>query len=164
MVQPYGCIMSSNPPSVVVADEFTVRRSITIAAPPSAVWAAVTEPDKIAGWFGQTAALDALEVGAHGVLGFDGYGDFPLLIEAIDPLRSISYRWSNENARPVSPVDPEHSTVFTFTLDAVEGGTRLTVVETGFGSLADPAASMDGNRRGWDEELDELVAYLESAR
>ena len=35
------------------------------------------------------------------------------------------------------------------------------VVESGFGTLADPAASMESNRMGWDSELDELVAYLE---
>jgi hypothetical protein len=37
----------------------------------------------------------------------------------------------------------------------------LTVVESGFDTLSDPAASMESNRGGWNSELDELVAYLE---
>lgn len=155
--------MTSNPPSVIDEDAYTVRRTITIAAPTSAVWDAVTRPEKIAQWFGQRVSLEPVAVGAEGVIGFDGYGDFPVIVEAVDPGRLISYRWSNENARPVSPVDPAHSTVFTFTLEEREGGTILTVVETGFASLADPAGSLEGNRHGWDEELDELVAFLESA-
>jgi uncharacterized protein YndB with AHSA1/START domain len=164
VMQPYGCSMTANPPAVVDPAAFTVRRSIRIAATRDAVWDAITDPAQIAQWFGQTAELEALEVGAGGVLGFDGYGAFPFVIEALDPGRSISYRWSNENARPVSPVDPAHSTVFTFTLDADGDGTSLTVVETGFASLADPAGSLEGNRQGWDAELDELVAYLEAPR
>jgi uncharacterized protein YndB with AHSA1/START domain len=154
--------MTANQPSVVDDREFTVRRTITIAAPPEKVWAAVTEAEHIARWFPQTAVLDTVAVGSGGVFSFDGYGDFPVLIEELDPPRMIAYRWSNENARPVDPVDLAHSTVFRFTLEPVEGGTRLTVVESGFGNLADPVGSMDGNREGWDWELDELVAYLES--
>ena len=154
--------MTANQPSVVDSDEFTVTRTVSIAAPIEKVWAAVTEAEHIARWFGQRAELDRVAVGAGGVFSFDGYGDFPVLIEELDPPRMIAYRWSNENARPVDPVDPAHSTVFRFTLEAVDGGTRLTVVETGFANLADPAGSLDGNRAGWDAELDELVAYLEA--
>ncbi|NEM90867.1 SRPBCC family protein [Galbitalea soli] len=155
--------MTENQPSVVDADDFTVRRTVTIAAPASKVWAAVTEPEHIVKWFGQGAQLDGLSVGSRGSLRFDGYGEFPMRIEAIDPERMIAYRWGNDNASPVDPLDDAHSTVFRFTLEPVDGGTRLTVVETGFGTLSDPAASMESNRGGWDWELDELVAYLEGS-
>ena len=47
------------------------------------------------------------------------------------------------------------------TLEAIEGGTQLTVVESGFDTLSTPVESMESNRGGWDHELDELVAYLE---
>ena len=155
--------MTANQPSVVDSGEFTVRRTITIAAPIEKVWAAITDAEHIARWFGQAAALDEVAVGARGVFSFEGYGDFPVLIEDLDPPRMIAYRWGSDNARAVNPdqVDPDHSTVFRFTLEPLAGGTQLTVVETGFDTLADPAASMEDNRGGWDSELDELVAYLE---
>jgi len=107
--------------------------------------------------------LDEVTVGASGIFSFEGYGDFPVLIEELDPPRMIAYRWSNDDARGVHPdqVDFEHSTVFRFTLERLAGGTQLTVVETGFGTTTDPAFNMESHRGGWDAELDELVAYLE---
>ncbi|MDQ1583493.1 MAG: hypothetical protein QOF36_1547 [Microbacteriaceae bacterium] len=155
--------MTENQPSVVDSGEFTVRRTISIAASIDKVWAAITEAQHIARWFGQSAVLDDVAVGAGGVFSFEGYGDFPVLIEELDPPRMIAYRWSNDDARGVSPdhVDPDHSTVFRFTLEPVASGTQLTVVETGFGTTSDPAFNMESHRGGWDAGLDELVAYLE---
>lgn len=155
--------MTANQASVVDAGEFTVRRTITIAAPIEKVWAAITEAEHIARWFGQTAVLDKVAVGAGGVFSFEGYGAFPVLIEELDPPRMIAYRWSNDDARGTQPaeVDPAHSTVFRFTLEALDGGTQLTVVETGFDATSDPAFNMESHRQGWDSELDELVVYLE---
>ncbi len=153
--------MTINDPSTIDAGAFTVRRTITIAASPDKVWEAITVPEHIVRWFGQKAELEALAVGAGGVFGFDGYGDFPVRIEEIDPPRSIAYRWGNDNAASVGAIDLAHSTVFRFTLEPVGSRTQLTVVETGFDTLDDPAAGMESNRGGWDSELDELVAYLE---
>ena len=82
----------------------------------------------------------------------------PVLIEEIDAPRMVAYRWGGDDA---STVEPVRSTMFRFTLEPRGGGTQLTVVESGFDALADPAASMEDNRGGWDAELDELVAYLE---
>ena len=76
----------------------------------------------------------------------------------------MSYRWGNDDAlgHLADEVDDEHSTVFTFTLEPVPGGTRLTVVETGFETTSDPAANLESHRTGWNDELDKLVALLES--
>ena len=155
--------MTTNPPAVVDSGAFTVRRTITIQAPMDRVWEAITDARHIAAWFGQSAVLDAVAVGAGGVFSFDGFGDFPVLIEELEPPRLIAYRWSNDNTSAVDPtrVSLERSTVFRFTLEPAGSGTQLTVVESGFDSLADPAAGMESNRGGWDAELDELVAYLE---
>ncbi|WP_337975077.1 SRPBCC family protein [Cellulomonas sp. NTE-D12] len=156
--------MTTNPPAVSDLEGLTVTRAVTIDAPVEKVWAAITEPEHISRWFGQRTVLDELALGARGVFSFDGYGDFPVLIEELEPLRVIAYRWSNDNARALSgtDVDPEHSTVFRFTLEPAGAGTVLTVVERGFGTLTDPHAALESNRGGWTAELDELVAYVES--
>lgn len=159
--------MTTNPPATVDAAGFAVRRTVTIAASPEKVWAAITEPKHLVRWFGQRAELPELAVGARGMLGFDGYGDFPLRIEELDPPHTIAYRWSNDNAAPPADADApdevvfERSTVMRFTLEQIPEGTSLTVVETGFATLTDPAAAMANNRGGWTDEIDELVAYLE---
>ena len=152
--------MTENGPSIVDSNKFTVQRTITIATSIEKVWAAITEAAHIARWFGQFAVLDTVAVGAVGTFSFDGYGDFPVRIEECDPPRTIAYRWGDGDPHAVDPLDPNRSTVFRFVLDVVDGGTQLTVVESGFGGLSDPAASMESNRGGWDAELDELVAYL----
>ena len=153
--------MTTNQPSTVDSEEFTVRRTVTISASIDKVWAAVTETEHIVKWFGQRAVLDKVAVGGAGTFSFDGYGDFPVQIEELDPPHTIAYRWGNESAKAITPIDPNRSTVFRFTLESIAGGTQLTVVESGFDTLTDPAASMEDNRGGWNSELDELVAYLE---
>ena len=149
-------------PSVVDEGQFSVRRTIRIAAPIEKVWSAVTEPAHISKWFGE-AVLDGAGVGATGTLTFPDYGSVPLRIEAIDVPRMVSYRWGNDDAlgELAEEVDLEHSTVFTFTLQSVPEGTELTVVETGFETTSDPAANLESHREGWDSELDKLVALLE---
>ena len=155
--------MISNEASVIDAGAFTVKRTIRIAAPVEKVWSAVTDPEHISRWFGQTA-LDGAGVGARGTMTFPDYGAVPLRIEAIEAPRSVSYRWGNDDASGHLPdeVDDDHSTVFTFTLESVSGGTQLTVVETGFETTSDPAANLESHRTGWNDELDKLVALLES--
>ena len=152
--------MTSNEQSVI--DGFTVRRTIHINAAADKVWAALTQPEHIAQWFPERATLEPLAVGAAGVFEWSDYGAQPVIIETLDAPHSISYRWGNATPNAAT-VDPEHSTVFTFTLVEVADGTQLTVVETGFETLADPAGSLESNRGGWNSELDELVAYLEGS-
>jgi uncharacterized protein YndB with AHSA1/START domain len=151
--------MTTNPASVVDGEAFTVTRSIRIAAPTEKVWAAVTEPQHISRWFGQTV-LD----GAVGTITWPDREPIPVRVEAIEAPRSVSYRWCNPClGEPVpAEIDEAHSTVFTFTLEPVADGTQLTVVESGFETTSDPSADLESHRGGWNGELDKLVALLES--
>ena len=154
---------TTNQPAVVDEATFTVRRSIRIAAAVSKVWEAVTVPEHISRWFDHTE-LDGEGVGATGTLTPPGRGSIPLRVEAIDPQRMVAYRWNNDDAAGPAPdvFDATRSTVFTFTLEPAEGGTLLTVVETGFEVTSDAAANMASHQEGWTFELDKLVALLES--
>lgn len=156
--------MTVNPPAAVDSDALSVSRTIRIAAPVEKVWATITEPEHLSRWFGESV-LTGREAGATGSLSWDDYGTIPVRIEAVDAPRSITYRWSNDDAARALPpeVDDAVSTVFTFTLESVDGGTQLTVVETGFETTSDPAGNLESHRGGWDSELDELVAYVEGA-
>lgn len=155
--------ITSNSASIVDEESFSVRRTIQIAAPIEKVWTAVTEPEHISRWFGR-ADFEELAPGASGTLTWEGRSPIPLRIEALDEPRLVSYRWSNDDALGTAPerLDEAHSTVFTFTLEQVAGGTALTVVETGFDVTSDPLANLESHRQGWDGELDKLVALLEA--
>ena len=97
-------------------------------------------------WSGvRRRAWTAVAVGGHGAWVLRDRRHTPITIEAIDAASSISYRWAVHLARSVDPVQ---STVFTFTLEAVAGGTRLTVVETGFEHFADAAGAMESHAPG----------------
>ena len=148
--------------SVLDTDPCTVRRTGHIAAPVAKVWAALTEAEHISRWFGR-AEIAGRGVGATGTLTWPENGPIPLRVEAFDEPRTVSYRWSNDDAlgTPPAELDVEHSTVFTFTLEPVPDGTRLTVVESGFDATSDPIANLEDHRAGWDAEIDKLVALLE---
>ncbi|MFC7877884.1 SRPBCC domain-containing protein [Isoptericola sp. NPDC057391] len=149
-----------NPQAVIDADTFSVRRTIDIQAPRDKVWRTVTEPELISQWFGEVT-LDGAGAGALGTIGWPGERRVPIRVETYDPPSEVSYRWCNEDGPLPETVDERRSTVFTFTLEETSGGTRLTVVETGFERTSHPAALMADHRDGWDGELDKLVALLE---
>ena len=161
-----------NPDAVIDDDAFSVRRTIRIAAPIDKVWQAISVPEHVSRWFGTTVLVGS-GTGATGTVTFPGEAPFPLRIEAFDEPRLIAYRWRNDDAyRDANggslgdhddPLAPEETTVFTFTLEQVDGGTQLTVVETGFDGTVDAAVNMASHREGWTVELDKLVVQLESA-
>ena len=137
-----------------------ITRTIDIAAPATKVWAALTEPELIAQWFGDRIEFDASPGGA-GAFGWTGHdhGPFRVLVEHVDEPKTLVYRWARDaNVDPV----PGNSTVVRFDLAEIEGGTRLTLVETGFEELVDPQSAHDGNVDGWRAELGDLVEFLES--
>ncbi|HET7855374.1 MAG TPA: SRPBCC domain-containing protein [Gaiellaceae bacterium] len=76
-----------------------------------------------------------------------------ITVEAVDPLERFAYRWEPGGASEGGP-----TTLVEFTLEEIPGGTRLTVVESGFSKF--PAKSRQGNEFGWDSELGELRELL----
>jgi uncharacterized protein YndB with AHSA1/START domain len=144
-----------------VIEGHTIRRSIQIDAPRASVWAAITEPAKISEWFGDSTELAPLAVGTVGSFGWEGYGTFPVEVTGVEPIDRFAYRWANA---PGGTLADDASTLVTFTLEDVDGGTRLTVVETGFDGLSGGTAlrrrRLEENRDGWNSELDELLALF----
>lgn len=155
--------MTNTQAAVIDADRYTVSRTVVVNAPRAAVWRALTDPEHIAKWFGQTATLDALEVGARGSFGWPDHGVFPMVVTEVDEPDHFAYRWYTQSGE----FDVDRATEARFTLVEEGATTVLTVVETGFDRISDDEevrrSGLDGNRQGWDAELDELVEYLESA-
>ena len=155
--------ITTNQPAIVDEGTFSIRRSIRIAASQPKVWEAVTAPEHISRWFGQTE-FGGRGAGATGTMSWPGRQPIPLLIEAIEPQRMVAYRWNNDDASGVVPevFDGQSSTRFTFTLEPVDGGTQLTVEETGFEVTSDAVENLYRHQQGWTSELDTLVALLEA--
>lgn len=148
-------------PASIDLDARTVSRTVRVAAPPGAVWRALTEPAHVAGWFGDACETDdggPFRLGGRGRLHFEGYGWSKFEVTRLEEGRVVALRWGQVLDAP------DDGTEALFTLTPDDDGTRLDLVESGFTGADDEAvkAALDGNRGGWDAELDELVAYVES--
>jgi uncharacterized protein YndB with AHSA1/START domain len=136
-----------------------IEREILIDAPPDVVWAVITEPEHVGGWFSDSAEID-LRPGGKTTLVWKEHTERGQ-IEAVEPPRFFSFRW-------IRGTDPElrdgNSTLVEFSLSAEGDGTRLRVVESGFQQLdalvVDPEQDAEGHRRGWELELGELDEYV----
>ncbi len=136
-----------------------IERSITVVHPPTKVWQALTTAEGLGTWFGQQATVD-LRVGGVAQLTFDGHGTVDLRIERLDEPHVFGYTWGISGL----PADDPRRTYVEFTLEPEGSGTRLTVVESGFAQVPDEAypGAYNGNVKGWQSELDELVEYLDA--
>ena len=137
-----------------------IEREILIHAPVDVVWAVVTEPEHISGWFSDSVDLD-LRPGGRAVLHWNEYGTVHGRVERVEPPRFFSFRWV---VGPGPELAEDNSTLVEFSLSAEGESTRLTVVESGFRDLAGPddekQRHFDSHRRGWKLELGELAEYL----
>ena len=138
-----------------------IERTVEVAQPPTAVWAALTTPEGLASWFGEKATID-LRPGGVARMSWDNGFTVEMRVERVEEPRVFGYTWQIYGL----PKDDPRRTYVEFTLEPAGAGTRLTVVESGFAQLPEDAFSTayDGNTKGWASELDELLRYLDAAR
>jgi uncharacterized protein YndB with AHSA1/START domain len=138
-----------------VPDE--LGRAIEVSAPRERVWAALTRPEELVRWFPTQGAEIDLRPGGHASFVWEESAD-EAVIEVVEPPSRLVFRW-----RPAG-TDRPYTTV-SITLEDVPGGTRLTLVESGFASLPGQIRprAYEGNDDGWAGELEELKAYVEAA-
>jgi uncharacterized protein YndB with AHSA1/START domain len=137
-----------------------IARTVEIARPPAAVWAALTTAEGLGAWFGDRASID-LRPGGAAQLEWKEGPTADLRVERVEELRVFGFTWHIYGL----PDDDPRRTYVEFTLEPTGTGTRLTVVESGFAQLPEGAhrEAYDGNTRGWASELGELVDYLDAA-
>ncbi len=138
-----------------------IRRELMLPVSIERAWSAVSEPAEVRQWFGERSDYELHEGGT----GMMRWGDdaFRMVVVTVDPPRCFAYRW-------VTPRDDDHAipfeemptTLVTFTLESVEGGTRLTLVESGFASHPEDQRESNyaDNSEGWTGELAKLEVYL----
>jgi len=138
-----------------------IEREILIEAPIDVVWAVLTEPEHVAGWFSDSVEID-LRPGGEATFDWPEHGGpARAWVERVEPPRTFAFRW----VRAVGEEQrKDSSTLVEFTLAAEGEHTRLRVVETGFPELdwsEDKKAWYAAeNVRGWQLELEELLEYV----
>ncbi|MCI0712777.1 MAG: SRPBCC domain-containing protein [Chloroflexi bacterium] len=136
----------------------TVKRTIWINAPRERVWQAITDANQIMKWWGggDHWEIDELKVG--GTIKFGDPADLMLAtIAVLDPPREFRLRWP--------PQEQYHNLEMftTYVLETENGGTRVTVSETGFEGLpADVRQKRyESTMSGYESVLAGLKKYIE---
>jgi uncharacterized protein YndB with AHSA1/START domain len=135
----------------------TLKRRID--APAEKIYAAWTDPEKIARWFGPAQIKDAvqaeidLRVGGRYRISFESadgeYHQVGGVYREIVPDRLLVFSWAWHTT-------PERESQLTISLKPDGGATLLTLRQE---ALFDEAAR-SGHERGWTESLDKLEKYL----
>jgi uncharacterized protein YndB with AHSA1/START domain len=83
-------------------------------------------------------------------------------IERVEPEDYFSYRWHPYAIDPAVDYSAEPTTLVEFILDEAEGGTAITIVESGFDQIPlhrrDEAYRMD--EQGWTGQVKNLERYV----
>ncbi|QPC84194.1 SRPBCC domain-containing protein [Phototrophicus methaneseepsis] len=137
-----------------------VERSIWIDAPQERVWRAITDVAEIRQWWGGDHwEFSSLEVGATIQFG-DPNDPMIATIDVVDPPRQFVILWP--------PQDQYHSiqqrTIYLLTEE--NGGTLVTVQETGFEALPDDdrQEQIERTGNGYKTVLTSLKALLEQEK
>lgn len=139
-----------------------ITRTITVDAPRSVVWEAITVADQLARWFGDIAEVD-LRPGGDLLFGWSEFESTSAgVVTVVDEPREFGFTW--EAGRDES--GEMWSTTVTFTLEDDAGRTRVTVVESGIAALPDDLydRTLTENSSGWTAEIADLETYLLGAR
>jgi uncharacterized protein YndB with AHSA1/START domain len=103
-----------------------VERRIELAAPPAAVWEAVTDSRQLSAWFGADVDLELRAGGPARFRGHDGSHRHGL-VEEVDEGRRLVFRWW-----PLGRA-ADGATRVEITIEPVGAGTVLAIVETPLG-------------------------------
>ncbi|HEX6910566.1 MAG TPA: SRPBCC family protein [Longimicrobium sp.] len=138
-----------------------IEREVLIAAPIERVWAVITRPEHVGAWFGDAGAEIDLRPGGVILIHWKEHGTGYGIVERVEPPRVFVWRGALLGH---SEVRDDNSTVVEFTLTPEGKGTRLRVVESGFGTLDLPeeerARQAEGNVEGWRIKTAELAEYV----
>ena len=144
-----------------------IEKSITLKAPVSRVWRAITDHEEFGTWFrvrlDQPFAAGQPSTGMMTVPGYE-HVRWTAGIVAIEPERYFAFNWKPYAIDPAQDYSKEDPTLVEFTLvpDA-GGGTLLTIVESGFDHV--PAHRRDEafrmNERGWTAQIRNIAAHVE---
>ena len=112
-----------------------MERETLVEASPEEVWEALTDEDRLEEWLAPEVELDPTEGGEIAVR--DGDDERTGTVETVEEEERFAFTWSRPG---------EGESFVEFTIEALPGGTRVTVVETPIGGRTPPIG--DGGRLG----------------
>ena len=142
-----------------------IEKKVVLRAPRSRVWRAISTAEEFGTWFRvKLEGVFAEGATIRGRLTHPGYEHvtMDLMVERIDPERYFSYRWHPYAIDPAVDYSAEPTTLVEFILEEAEGGTAVTIVESGFDRipLARRAEAFRMDDQGWTGQIKNLARYV----
>jgi uncharacterized protein YndB with AHSA1/START domain len=141
-----------------------IEKRLELAAPRERVWRAIATAEEFGAWFGMRIEGTFAEgATVRGKFTFEGKENLiEFRIERMQPERYFSYRWHPFATDPSYDYSTEPMTLVEFTLEEANGGSVLTIVETGFDRipLARRAIAFRMNTGGWESQGNKLAKYV----
>ena len=159
-----------------MSDTDRIRKSILLRAPRERVWRAISNSKEFGSWFG--VEFDAAFAPGARITGrivptkvdpevartqepYTGMA-FDFTVERIEPMRLFSFRWHPFAVEPGVDYSKEPTTLVVFELEDAQGGTMLTITESGFDRIpiARRAKAFAANEQGWEAQTKLIEKYL----
>jgi uncharacterized protein YndB with AHSA1/START domain len=142
-----------------------IEKRVVIHASRSRVWRAIATAEEFGAWFRvDLEGVFAEGATVRGRITHPGYEHvrLELQIERVEPERYFSYRWHPNAMDTAVDYSAEPTTLVEFILEDTEGGTAVTIVESGFDRipLARRADAFRMNDQGWAGEIKNLERYV----
>ena len=143
-----------------------IERKILLRAPRSRVWRALSNAEEFGNWFGVALQDKNFAAGQHvtGQITYPGYEHvvFEVSIERMEPERILAWRWHPYAVERGVDYSQESTTLVVFELQDAEGGTLVSVVESGFDNV--PASRRQEafrmNSGGWDQQMQNIKSHV----
>lgn len=146
-----------------------VERQVRINASRAQVWRALANAEEFGNWFGANLKGQAFVTGqkVRGQMTSCGHEHvvFDAVIERLEPEKLMAFRWHPYAVDPAADYSGEERTLVVFELHEAQGGTLLTVVESGFDKVppARRAEAFKMHGQGWTAQLDNIARHVTSA-
>jgi len=147
------------------ASQDRIEKTVDLKAPVARVWRAITDYRQFGEWF--RVRLDGpFEVGktTTGQITYPGYEHmtWTSVTEQLEPERLFAFSWPPGDVDPDTRYDDDAKVIVEFHLEPIDGGTRLTIVETGFLQFPEPKRLevLRSNEQGWDIQAENIAQYV----
>lgn len=158
-----------------MAETDRIRKTTILRAPQDRVWRAISNAREFGTWFGMElngAFAAGVRLDGHIVptkvdptvaAAQQPYAGMALVlfVERVEPMHLLAFRWHPEPPAPGTE-DTAATTLVTFELEPADGGTRVTITESGFDAvpLERRAQVFASNDEGWTAQLTLIAKYL----
>jgi uncharacterized protein YndB with AHSA1/START domain len=142
-----------------------IEKKVNLRAPRSRVWRAIANAEEFGAWFHVRIEGTFIEGATiRGKITHPGYEHLTmeLQVERIEPEHYFAYRWRPYAIDPAVDYSTEPTTLVEFRLEEADGGTLLTIVESGFDRipLARREKAFRMNEQGWAEQTRNIERHV----